>query len=165
MTKITPFLWFDDNAEEAANYYVSIFKNSKITDVSRYQKEGQEIHGRPEGSVMTVEFEIDGQPYVALNGGPHFKFNEAVSFQIDCHSQEEIDYYWSKLTADGGVEQPCGWLKDKFGLSWQVNPVALTQLFKSKDKAKAGRAMNAMLKMKKIDIAAIEKAAGGKAAA
>jgi predicted 3-demethylubiquinone-9 3-methyltransferase (glyoxalase superfamily) len=157
MQKITPFLWFDDNAEEATNFYVSVFKNAKITGISRYGSEGKEVHGRPEGSVMTVEFEIEGQPFVALNGGPVFKFNESISFQVDCRSQEEVDYYWNKLTADGGSEQPCGWLKDKYGVSWQINPVVLGKLLK--DGAKAGRVMNAMLKMKKIDIAALEAAA------
>jgi predicted 3-demethylubiquinone-9 3-methyltransferase (glyoxalase superfamily) len=164
-TTITPFLWFNDNAEEAARYYVAIFENSKLGDISRYGKEGYEIHGRPEGSVMTIEFEIDGHPFVALNGGPHFTFNEAVSFQIDCQSQKEVDYYWNKLTADGGTEQPCGWVKDKYGVSWQVNPVVLSKLLKDEDKGKAGRVMNAMLKMTKPDIAALERAAAGKAAA
>ena len=164
-TRITPFLWFDDNAEEAANFYVSVFPNSKIDEITRYGKEGHEIHGRPDGSVMTVAFTIDGNRFVALNGGPHFELNEAVSFMIDCDSQQEVDYYWDKLTADGGEEQPCGWMKDKFGLSWQVNPVILNTLLKDKDKAKAGRVMNAMLKMKKLDIAKLEKAAAGKSAA
>jgi predicted 3-demethylubiquinone-9 3-methyltransferase (glyoxalase superfamily) len=164
-TRITPCLWFDDNAEEAANFYVALFPNSKLGDINRYGKEGHEIHGRPEGSVMTVEFTIDGNPFVALNGGPHFEINEAVSFMIDCESQKEVDYYWEKLTADGGEEQPCGWVKDKFGVSWQVNPVVVSKLLKDKDKAKAGRVMNALLKMKKPDIAKLEKAAAGKAAA
>jgi predicted 3-demethylubiquinone-9 3-methyltransferase (glyoxalase superfamily) len=156
--KITPCLWFDSQAEEAAKFYASIFKNSKVGRISRYGKEGHEVHGREAGSVMTVEFEIDGQKFLGLNGGPHFKFNEAVSFQVHCETQDEVDYFWSKL-AQGGQEGPCGWLKDKFGLSWQVIPDVLPQLLMDKDAAKAGRVMNSMLKMKKIDIAALERAA------
>lgn len=161
MQKITPNLWFDRQAEEAANFYVSVFKNSKIGKVSRYPKEGQEVHGMPEGTAMMVEFELDGQQFLGLNGGPHFKFNEAVSFIIDCEGQEEVDYYWNALTANGGEESQCGWLKDKFGLSWQVTPRELTRLISDPDKAKAGRVMNAMLKMKKIIIADLEAAANG----
>ena len=156
--KITPCLWFDSQAEEAAKFYASVFKNSKVGRISRYGKEGREVHGREAGSVMTVEFEIDGQKILALNGGPHFKFNEAVSFQIHCETQDEVDYFWSKL-AQGGQEGPCGWLKDRFGLSWQVIPDVLPQLLMDKDAEKAGRVMKSMLKMKKIDIAALEQAA------
>ena len=156
--KIMPCLWFDSNAEAAANHYVSIFKNSKLGSISRYGKEGHEIHGRAAGSVMTVEFELEGQKFVALNGGPHFKFNEAVSFQILCETQAEIDYFWSKLSL-GGEEGPCGWLKDKFGLSWQVTPTVLPEMLKDANADKAGRVMKAMLQMRKIDIAALKQAA------
>jgi predicted 3-demethylubiquinone-9 3-methyltransferase (glyoxalase superfamily) len=155
--KITPFLWFDNEAEEAAKFYVSVFKNSKLGKVSRYGKEGFEVHGRPAGTVMTAEFEIEGQKLVALNGGPHFKFNEAVSFQISCDSQEEVDYFWSKL-CEGGEESQCGWLKDKFGLSWQVIPKVLPELLMNENSEKARRAMRAMLQMRKIDIAALNAA-------
>jgi predicted 3-demethylubiquinone-9 3-methyltransferase (glyoxalase superfamily) len=157
--KITPWLWFDGQAEAAAKHYVSIFKNSKVGSISRYGKEGKEIHGRDAGSAMTVEFELEGQKFVGLNGGPHFKFNEAVSFQILCETQAEVDHFWNKLS-EGGSESQCGWLKDKFGLSWQVVPTALPELMQSGDAATAGRVMNAMLKMKKIDIAALQQAAG-----
>jgi predicted 3-demethylubiquinone-9 3-methyltransferase (glyoxalase superfamily) len=160
--KIAPCLWFDDQAEEAANFYLSIFPNSKITEVARYGKAGREIHGRPEGSVMTVAFELDGQQFVALNGGPIFQFNEAVSFQIYCQSQEEVDYYWEKLTAGGDPKaQQCGWLKDKFGLSWQVVPVALLAMVTDKDPVKSQRATEAMLQMKKFDIEKLRKAFAG----
>jgi predicted 3-demethylubiquinone-9 3-methyltransferase (glyoxalase superfamily) len=155
--KITPFLWFDNEAEEAAKFYVSVFKNSKLGKVSRYGKEGFEVHGRPAGTVMTAEFELEGQKLVALNGGPHFKFNEAVSFQISCDSQEEVDYFWSKL-CEGGEESQCGWLKDKFGLSWQVIPKVLPELLMNENSEKARRAMRAMLQMRKIDIAALNAA-------
>jgi len=153
--KITPCLWFDSQAEEAAKFYASVFKNSKVGKVSRYGKEGFEIHGKKAGSVMTAEFEIEGQKFVALNGGPHF--NEAVSFQVHCENQQEIDYFWSKL-AEGGQESRCGWLKDKFGLSWQVIPRALPQMLMDDDPATAQRAMKSMLQMGKIDIAALEQA-------
>jgi predicted 3-demethylubiquinone-9 3-methyltransferase (glyoxalase superfamily) len=153
MPRITPFLWFDHQAEEAANYYVSIFKNSKVNDVTRYGDAGP----GPKGSVMTVEFELDGQPFIALNGGPHFKFTEAVSFSVDCKTQQEVDDYWGKLTR-GGEEGPCGWLKDKYGLSWQVNPTILAELLSDPDPNKASRVMEAMLKMKKIDIKTLEQA-------
>jgi predicted 3-demethylubiquinone-9 3-methyltransferase (glyoxalase superfamily) len=156
--KIMPCLWFDSDAEAAANHYVSIFKNSKLGSISRYGKEGHEIHGRAAGSVMTVEFELEGQKFVALNGGPHFKFNEAVSFQILCETQAEIDHFWSKLS-QGGEEGPCGWLKDKFGLSWQVTPTVLPEMLKDANADKAGRVMKAMLQMRKIDIAALKQAA------
>jgi predicted 3-demethylubiquinone-9 3-methyltransferase (glyoxalase superfamily) len=162
--KITPCLWFDSQAEEAAKFYAAIFKNSKIHKISRYGTEGYEIHGRPEGSVMTVEFEIDGQAFTALNGGPVFKFNEAVSFQVSCETQEEVDYYWQKLS-EGGDEkaQQCGWLKDKFGLSWQVIPKALGDYVGGADYEKSQRAMKAMLQMKKIDIEKIRQAYEGQA--
>jgi len=156
MKRITPCLWFDGNAEEAANLYVSIFKNAKITEISRYGDAGP----LPKGTVLTVAFELDGQPFTALNGGPQYKFTEAVSFQIYCDTQEEVDHYWDKLVA-GGSEQPCGWLKDKFGLSWQVVPNRLIELIQSPDAAKSQRVMEAMFKMKKIDIATIEAAARG----
>jgi predicted 3-demethylubiquinone-9 3-methyltransferase (glyoxalase superfamily) len=156
--KITPCLWFDTEAEAAANHYASIFKNSKVGKISRYGKEGKEIHGKDAGSVMTVDFELDGQKFLALNGGPHFKFNEAVSFQIHCETQTEIDHFWSRL-AEGGQEGPCGWLKDKFGLSWQVVPTVLPELLQDKNAERAGRAMRAMLQMKKLDIAALKQAA------
>jgi predicted 3-demethylubiquinone-9 3-methyltransferase (glyoxalase superfamily) len=156
--KITPCLWFDTEAEAAANHYVSIFKNSKIVKIGRYGKEGKEIHGKEAGSVMAVEFEIEGQKFVGLNGGPQFKFSEAISFQITCDSQAEIDHFWSRLT-DGGKEVQCGWLKDKFGLSWQVVPRVLPELLGNPNAEKADRVMKAMLQMKKFDIAALQKAA------
>ena len=155
MQKITPFLWFDNQAEEAMNFYTSIFKNSEVKSVTRYGEAGP----GPAGSVMTASFELEGNQFTALNGGPHFKFNEAISFVIDCKNQEEVDHYWSKLTADGGQESMCGWLKDKFGLSWQVVPRQLTQLLTSKDPGVANRVMQAMLKMRKIDIKKLEAAA------
>ena len=159
MQRITPFLWFDTQAEEAANFYVSIFKNSEIGHISRYGKAGHEIHGREPGSVMTIEFELDGQKFTALNGGPVFKFNEAVSFSIHCESQEEVDYYWEKLTAGGDKRaQQCGWLKDKFGVSWQVVPKQLLELLNDPDKQRAERVTQAMLQMKKIDIEALRQA-------
>jgi predicted 3-demethylubiquinone-9 3-methyltransferase (glyoxalase superfamily) len=161
---ITSCLWFDNEGEDAAKLYCSVFKNSKLGKVTRYGKEGFEVHGQPEGKVMTVDFELEGSKFVALNGGPHFKFNEAVSFQIHCETQDEIDYYWSKLTADGGQEGPCGWLKDKFGLSWQVTPRRLLEMTESDDRAAAERAMKAMLEMTKIDIAKLEEAYNGEPA-
>jgi len=163
--QITPCLWFDNQAEDAANFYVSIFKNSRIKRISRYGKAGNEIHGRPAGSVMTVEFEIDGQTFTALNGGPLFKFDEAISFQIPCETQEEIDYYWQKLTADGGQEGPCGWVKDKFGLSWQVVPSALSDMLTDHNSEKTERVTNAFLQMKKFDIAKLKRIYEGEAAA
>jgi predicted 3-demethylubiquinone-9 3-methyltransferase (glyoxalase superfamily) len=159
--KITPCLWFDTQAEDAAKLYVSVFKNSKITRVERYPEAGQEIHGKPPGSVMVVVFSLNGQEFTALNGGPQFKFDEAVSFQIDCADQAEIDYFWSRLTADGGEEGPCGWLKDKFGLSWQVVPAAVTRMLSDPDPAKRNRVMDAMLKMKKPVMADFERAFAG----
>lgn len=155
--KITPFLWFDKEAEEAAKLYCSIFKNSKILEVSRYSEGGP----APAGSVMTVSFELDGMQFVGLNAGPHFKFTEAISFVVSTENQEETDYYWNKLTADGGKESDCGWLKDKFGLSWQITPRALIEMISNKDKKKAARVMHSMMTMKKIDIAALQRAAGG----
>jgi predicted 3-demethylubiquinone-9 3-methyltransferase (glyoxalase superfamily) len=155
MPKITPFLWYDKEAEEAANFYCSVFKNSKIEKVARYP-EGSPA---PAGSVMTVEFELEGQRFIALNAGPHFKFNEAVSFVIDCDTQADVDHYWSKLTSGGGQESMCGWLKDKYGLSWQVTPKVLPKLMTDPDKEKAKRVMEAMMRMKKIVIADLEEAA------
>lgn len=159
--KITPCLWFDNEAEEAARFYVSVFKNSRVGRVSRYGKEGFEIHGRPAGSVMTIEFELDGVRFTALNGGPVFKFTEAISLQVYCDSQEEIDYFWSKLSA-GGEEGPCGWLKDKYGLSWQVVPRILPDMLADENSDKAQRVTKAFLQMKKFDIAELERAYEGK---
>lgn len=158
MRGITPMLWYDKEAEEAANFYCSVFKNSKVGHVSRYPGgEVSEKSGQPAGLVMTAEFEIDGQKFVALNGGPMFKFTEAISLVINCENQEEVDYYWEKLTADGGQESMCGWLKDKYGLSWQVTPTRLIEL--TKDSSKAPKVMEAMLQMRKLDIAKLEAAA------
>jgi predicted 3-demethylubiquinone-9 3-methyltransferase (glyoxalase superfamily) len=157
-TTVTPFLWFDTQAEDAARFYVSVFKNSKILNVTRYGDAGP----GPKGTAMTVVFELDGLHVTALNGGPQFKFNEAISFSVDCKTQEEVDDYWKKLS-EGGEEGPCGWLKDKYGLSWQVNPSVLGQMLSDPDPAKAKRAMEAMLKMKKIDIGALRKAYDGSA--
>jgi predicted 3-demethylubiquinone-9 3-methyltransferase (glyoxalase superfamily) len=159
MQKITPCLWFDSNAEEAVNFYASIFKNSKIGKTSRYGEAGYEIHGKPAGTVLTIEFELNGQAFTALNGGPIFKFNEAISFQVSCESQEEVDYYWEKLS-EGGDEkaQQCGWLKDKYGLSWQIVPTALGKMLADNDTNKTDRVMTALLKMKKIDIKTLEHA-------
>ena len=159
MQKISPCLWFDDKAEEAAKFYTSIFKDSKIGDVTRYGKEGYEIHGREEGTVMTVEFEIEGQKFLGLNGGPIFKFNEAISFQVYCETQEEVDYYWEKLS-EGGDEkaQVCGWLKDKYGVSWQIVPIILIEMLKDKDSEKSQKVMKAMLQMHKLDISTLKKA-------
>ena len=163
---LTPCLWFDSQAEEAARFYTGIFKNSKIGTISRYDEAGHEAHGRPAGSVMTVEFELNGQPFTALNGGPHFKFNEAVSFQIMCESQEEVDHYWNKLSQGGDPKaQQCGWLKDKFGLSWQVIPTEMIQMLSDRDKEKRSRAMEAMLQMKKLDLNELRRAYEGKVAA
>lgn len=156
MLRITPFLSFDNEAEEAAEFYTSIFPSSRITEIARYGSAGP----RPEGMVMTVAFELDGEPFVALNGGPQFKFTEAVSFVINCETQEEVDEYWSKLSA-GGEQGPCGWLKDRFGLSWQVVPVVLPKLLSDPDREKSQRVMAAMLKMKKIEIDELERAAAG----
>jgi predicted 3-demethylubiquinone-9 3-methyltransferase (glyoxalase superfamily) len=154
---ITPCLWFDTQAEDAAKFYASVFKDTKIGKTSRFGKEGFEVHGKKAGTVMTVEFEIGGQKFVALNGGPHFKFNEAVSFQIHCDTQQEIDYFWKKLT-EGGEESHCGWLKDKFGLSWQVVPRALPQMLMDENSERAQRVMRSMLQMRKIDLDALKQA-------
>ena len=160
MDRIAPCLWFDHQAEEAATFYVSVFKNSKIIAVSRYTRAGVEIHHRPAGSVMTVEFELDGQPFTALNGGPVFTFNEAVSLQVFCDTQQDIDYYWDKLSQGGDPQaQQCGWLKDRYGVSWQVVPRMMGDLFKYHTSARTERAMEAMLRMK-INIAELERAAG-----
>lgn len=153
MQKITPFLWFDNQAEEAANFYAAIFKNSKIVTITRYG----EIGPGPKGSVMTVVFQLDGQEFIALNGGPQFKFTEAISLSVNCNTQQEVDAYWKKLSA-GGEEGPCGWLKDKYGLSWQVNPIILGEMLNDPDPQKSKRVMEAMLKMKKIDIAGLKRA-------
>jgi predicted 3-demethylubiquinone-9 3-methyltransferase (glyoxalase superfamily) len=154
MQKITPFLWFDTEGEEAARFYTSVFPNSRIVDVARYGSAGP----RDEGTVMTVSFELDGQRFVALNGGPDFTFNEAISFEVECETQEEVDKFWSTLS-EGGEEGPCGWLKDKFGVSWQIVPRVLTELISDPDREKSQRVMAAMLKMKKIEIDALERAA------
>ena len=157
---LVPCLWFDTQAEEAARFYVSIFPNSELGAVTRFGKEGFEIHGRPEGSVMTVAFRLNGQEYTALNGGPMFKFNEAISLQVLCETQEEIDYYWSRLSV-GGQEGPCGWLKDRFGLSWQVVPVALNEMLKGGVSARTERVTRAFLQMKKFDLAKLKEAYEG----
>lgn len=160
--KITTCLWFDTQAAEAANFYCSVFKDSGIIKTARYGKAGHEIHIMPEGAVMTVEFELNGNRFMALNGGPIFKLSEAVSFVIDCNTQEEIDYYWDKLTEGGDKNaQQCGWLKDKYGLSWQVVPVKLNEFMSDKDRVRAERVMNVMLQMKKMDLAALEQAYEG----
>lgn len=160
--KITPCLWFASEAEDAAKFYIGIFKNSKITATTRYGAAGFEAHHQPPGSVMTIAFELEGQSFTALNGGPAFKFSEAISFQVACATQDEIDYYWDKLSAGGDPKaQACGWLKDKFGLSWQVIPEFMGDLFKSENSQAAARAMEAMLGMKKIDIAALRRARDG----
>lgn len=159
---IAPCLWFDDQAEEAARFYTGIFDNSKIGTIARYPEEGREVHGKPAGSVMTVAFELDGRPFTALNGGPHFKFNEAVSFQVMCETQEEVDHYWEKLS-EGGDEtaQQCGWLKDKYGLSWQVVPRVLIEMVKDHESDESQRVMQAMLQMKKLDIDELQRAYAG----
>jgi predicted 3-demethylubiquinone-9 3-methyltransferase (glyoxalase superfamily) len=160
--QITPCLWFDKkNAEEAVNFYITVFKNSKITAILRFGNVGQEVHGGEPGAVLAIDFELDGQKFSCLNGGSQFKFSEAVSFQVPCETQEEIDYYWSALTK-GGNESQCGWLKDKFGLSWQVFPRRLLEMLRDPDRTKADRAMSAMMKMAKIDLATIERAYAGK---
>jgi predicted 3-demethylubiquinone-9 3-methyltransferase (glyoxalase superfamily) len=158
--KITPFMWFDDQAEEAVKLYTSIFEDSKIGSITRYDDEGARVSGRPKGSVMTVAFELNGQEFVALNGGPLFKFTEAISFVVNCENQKEVDHFWEKLSA-GGEEVQCGWLKDRYGLSWQVVPTVLNEMLQDKDGEKSKRAMAAMLKMKKIDIDALKRAYEG----
>jgi predicted 3-demethylubiquinone-9 3-methyltransferase (glyoxalase superfamily) len=160
MPKIVPNLWFDTEAEEAAEFYISVFKTGRIVNVSRYTEAGP----RPAGTVMTVEFELDGQRFVGINGGPEFSFSEAVSFQIDCADQDEVDYYWEKLT-EGGEEGPCGWLKDRYGLSWQVVPAGMDEIFSDPDPERARRAMEAMFGMRKLDAAALRAAADGVPAA
>lgn len=161
MQKIVPCLWFDHQAEEAVNLYISLFKNSKILNVSRYDEASAQVSGQPAGSVLTVTFLLDGQEFMALNGGPAFKFTEAVSFVVNCETQAEVDRFWNTLTADGGEESQCGWLKDKYGLSWQIVPTVLEQLLSDPDPAKAQRAMQAMLEMKKLDIAELMRAYEG----
>jgi predicted 3-demethylubiquinone-9 3-methyltransferase (glyoxalase superfamily) len=163
--RITPCLWFDDQAEEAARFYTSIFPHSRIVTISRYGEAGHEIHGRPAGSVMTVDFELDGQRFTALNGGPHFRFNEAVSLQVGCATQEELDHYWDSLSAGGDPEaQQCGWLKDRFGLSWQVIPDRMAEMMADPDEERRERVFSAMLEMKKLDFAPIERAYAGEPA-
>ena len=162
LQRIAPCLWFADEAEEAARFYVGIFPNSKIGRIARYGSAGQDVHKRPPGSVMTVEFELDGQSFTGLNGGPIFTFSEAISFEVLCDNQKEIDQYWAKLSEGGNPNsQQCGWLKDKFGLSWQVVPRKLAEMAADPDAVKAGRVMEALLKMKKLDLAALEKAYQG----
>lgn len=159
MPKITPFLWFDHCAEEAARFYVSIFPNSTIVDIVRYPGAGEEIHGQAEGTVMTVAYELDGQTFTAINGGPMFKFNEATSFVVHCKTQQEVDHYWQKLGEGGDPQaQQCGWLKDRYGLSWQIVPDALVELLSGPTLEKSSRVMQAMLQMKKIDIAGLQQA-------
>ncbi|MGH7393516.1 MAG: VOC family protein [Candidatus Rokuibacteriota bacterium] len=161
MQKITPFLWFEDQAEDAAHHYVSIFENSRIGSVARYDEEAAKAAGRPEGSVMTVAFELEGQAFTALNGGPLFKFTEAISFVVNCETQEEIDRFWERLSA-GGHEVQCGWLGDRFGVSWQVVPAVLAEMLQDKDREKSRRVMAAMLKMKRISIEALKRAYEGR---
>lgn len=160
MQKITPFLWFDGQAEEAAKFYTSIFRNSKIGKIARYGDEGEKVSGRPAQSVMTVEFQLEGQEFVALNGGPQFKFTEAISFVVNCETQTEVDKYWNELSA-GGQEGQCGWLKDRYGVSWQVVPTILAKLLSDKDTAKSERVMHALVKMVKLDIKKLKDAAKG----
>ena len=160
--RITPCLWFDTQAEEAADFYTGIFRNSRITEIARYGEAGKEQHGRPAGSVMIVVFELDGQQFTALNGGPHFKFNEAVSLQVGCKDQAEVDHYWNKLGAGGDPKaQQCGWLKDKFGLSWQIVPDIVPKLLSDPTSPKSQRAFAAMMQQKKLDIAALQRAYDG----
>ena len=162
LQRITPCLWFDNQAEEAARFYTSVFKNSKITQLSRYGESGQEVHGQKPGSVMVVAFDLDGHSFTALNGGPVFKFNEAISFQVQCDTQEEIDDYWRQLSAGGDPKaQQCGWLKDRFGASWQIVPRIMGELMTASDPARSNRVMAALLKMKKLDLAALNKAYAG----
>ncbi len=157
MQKITPFLWFDNQAEEAVNFYVSVFKNAKVIGTTRCGEEGP----APKGSVLTVAFELNAQEFVALNGGPQFKFTEAVSFVVNCETQEEIDHYWEKLTAGGGQEIECGWLKDKYGLAWQIVPAAIWGWMQDKDPVRSQRVMNALMQMKKLDLPTLQRAADG----
>jgi predicted 3-demethylubiquinone-9 3-methyltransferase (glyoxalase superfamily) len=162
MQKISPCLWFDNQSEEATKFYVSIFKNSKIGNITRYGEEGYEIHKMPAGMVMTVEFQLEGQDFVALNGGPVFKFNEAISFQVHCETQEEVDHHWEKLSKGGDKDaQQCGWLKDKYGVSWQIVPTVLPKMLQDKDPKKSQRVMKALLQMKKLDIKRLKQAYEG----
>ena len=161
MQKITPCLWFDDKAEEAARFYVSIFKNSRLGKIARYGESGAEVSGRPKGSVMTVTFQLDGQEFMGLNGGPQFKFTEALSLVVNCKTQEEVDEMWEKLSA-GGEKGVCGWLKDKYGLSWQLVPTVVEKMFQDKDAKKTERVMKALLQMKKLDIKKLKQAYEGK---
>ncbi|MGV7929370.1 MAG: VOC family protein [Spirochaetota bacterium] len=161
MKDLMPCLWFDSRAEEAANFYVSVFRNSEILEIARYGASGAAVSGRPEGSVMTVTFRINGQDFMALNGGPHFTFSEAVSFVVPCETQEEVDEYWNRLS-DGGEEGQCGWLKDRFGLSWQIVPVALGEMMRDGDPARVERVMQSMLGMKKIDSGELRRAYEGR---
>ena len=160
--RITPCLWFDTQAEEGARFYMSVFKNSRIVGISRYGEAGHEVHGMPAGTVLTVAFELDGRAFTALNGGPVFKFNEAISLQASCETQEEVDYYWERLSAGGDERaQQCGWLKDRYGVSWQVVPTVLIAMIQDPDPARAGKAMTAMLQMKKLDIDKLKRAVAG----
>lgn len=160
--KITPCLWFDDQAEEAVEFYAAIFGNSRVVNITRYGKAGYEVHGKPVGTVMTMAFELDGQAFTALNGGPIFKFNEAISFQVNCGTQEEVDYYWDRLSAGGDEKaQQCGWLKDKYGVSWQIVPGILLEMINDHDSEKSQRAFAAMLQMKKIEIDELKRAYAG----
>jgi predicted 3-demethylubiquinone-9 3-methyltransferase (glyoxalase superfamily) len=160
--KITPCLWFDNQAKEAAEFYTSIFRNSKIGTISCYGEAGKEVHGKPPGTVLTVAFELDGQAFTALNGGPTFKFNEAISFQVNCETQEDVDYYWQKLSAGGDEKaQQCGWLKDQYGVSWQIVPRVLVEMLNDFDTEKSQKVMTAMMQMKKIDIDELKRAAAG----
>ena len=158
MQKITTCLWFDNQAEEAVNFYTSVFKNSKIGSAARYDEAGAKASGMPVGSVMTMTFEIEDRQFMTINGGPHFKFNESISLVVNCNDQEEVDYYWDKLTSGGGQESQCGWLKDKYGLSWQIVPAELGKLMSSKEPGKSKRVMEALLKMKKLDIKTLKNA-------
>jgi len=159
---ITPCLWFDDQAEAAAGFYTTIFRNSKIVNMTRYGEAGYEAHGKLAGTVMVVAFELDGQTFTALNGGPVFKFNEAISFQVNCETQEDVDYYWEKLSAGGDdTAQQCGWLKDKYGVSWQIVPRILVEMLSDADAAKSQKVMTAMLQMKKLDIEPLKQAFAG----
>ncbi len=161
MPDITPCLWFDNEGEDVALFYVSVFPNSKIIDISRYTEDGKEHHGKAPGTAMMVEFELDGKPFQALNGGPHFKIDEAISFSIRCKDQKEVDHYWDKLTADGGAESMCGWLRDRFGVSWQVVPQPFVDMMTKGDAGQKSRVMQAMFAMRKLDIAVLEKAFNG----
>jgi predicted 3-demethylubiquinone-9 3-methyltransferase (glyoxalase superfamily) len=162
MQKITPCLWFDDQAEKAAEFYTAIFRNARIVSITRYGEAGHEVHGKPAGTVMTVAFELEGQAFTALNGGPVFTFNEAISFQVHCETQEEVDYYWEKLSESGDAQaQQCGWLKDKYGVSWQIVPAVLIEMIKDPNAEKSQRVMEAMLQMKKLDIETLKQAYAG----